>query len=111
MRFGILCLGVCFCFGVREFGLGGGIVSGERVSDDTEIFPCAGSLPMGFSWSLYYCQLIVEARLGSLDLFAGSRLLNDRGGSPVLDVEELQRAGRAPKSNWEPPSLSLCLSR
>ena len=58
---------------------------------------------MGFSWSLYYCQLIVEARLGSLDLFAGSRLLSDRGGSPVLDVVELQRAGRAPKSNWEPP--------
>ena len=48
----------------REFGLGGTMVSGELVSGDTEIFPCSGSLPMVFSWSLYFCQKIVEKWLG-----------------------------------------------
>ena len=33
----------------REFGLCGCVVSGHVVGPETEIFPCSGSLPMGFS--------------------------------------------------------------
>ena len=46
---------------------------------------------MGFSWSLYFCQDIVESWLGSLSLTAHSRLLNERNEAAVLPVEEYQR--------------------
>ena len=83
----------------REFGLGGCVVSGQVVGPETEIFPCSGSLPMGFSWSLYFCRDIVECWLGSLSLTARSRLLNERNGAAVFPVEHYQRhtahSGRA----------------
>ena len=63
----------------------------RRVRLETEIFQCSGSLPMGFSCSLYFCQDIVEAWLGSLSLTAGSRLLNERIGAAVFAVEHYQR--------------------
>ena len=46
---------------------------------------------MGFSWSLYFCQDIVESWLGSLSLTAQSRLLNERNGAAVFPVEQYQR--------------------
>ena len=62
------------------------MVSGELVSGDAEIFPCSGSLPMGFSWSLYFCQRTVGKWLESLSLTAQSRLLNERSDVAVLDA-------------------------
>ena len=70
----------------RELGLTGSIISGVKVEADTQIFPCSGSLPMGFSWSLYFCQDAVERWLGGLSLTRHSRLLNDRSGVAVFDV-------------------------
>ena len=74
----------------REFGLAGTMVSGVVVSADTEVFPCSGSLPMGFSWSLYFCRRIMEKWLGSLSLTAQSRLLTERSSVAVLDVLHYQ---------------------
>ncbi|MCH1571346.1 MAG: hypothetical protein L7S64_08375, partial [Longimicrobiales bacterium] len=75
----------------QALGLPGSVISGITVAADTEIYPCSGSLPMGFSWSLYFCQDIVEIWLGSLSLTSMSRLLNDRTGVAVMDVERYQR--------------------
>lgn len=80
----------CFPWGLpaREFGLTGSVISWTVVGPDTNVYPCSGSLPMGFAWSLYFCQSIVERWLGGLSLTAHSRLLNDRNGAAVFDAIE-----------------------
>ena len=83
-------LGEIFCYPPAfEFGPGGTVISGVTVDDSTEVFACAGSLSMGFSWSLYFCRIIAETRLNSLDLTASSRRLHDHseGEGGVLRQE------------------------
>ena len=48
-----------FCFpeiSAGEVGLEGQWLEGVLLSRDTMVRPCPRSLPMGFSWSLYFCQ-------------------------------------------------------
>ena len=42
------------------------------------------SLPMGFSWSLYFCQTINEAKMGTIPELHDSTLMTDRGRAAVL---------------------------
>ena len=52
---------------------------GERVTEDTVLYPLAQSLPMGWAWSLYFAQ---EANTRQMELtkeLSGAQLLQDRG--------------------------------
>jgi hypothetical protein len=67
----------------REFGLVGRTISGQQIFDGDSVWPCAASLPMGFSWSLFFCQRQAEQRLAALDILADSKIINDRAGTAV----------------------------
>eukprot|EP00974_Lingulodinium_polyedra_P063784 6158647-Lingulodinium_polyedra.AAC.1 len=43
----------CQHFGLSE-------VEGQEVHRGQRVWPCCRALPMGFTWSLYFCQLIGE---------------------------------------------------
>jgi hypothetical protein len=62
----------------------GTIVEGRKVEVDEWLFPCAGSLPMGHSWSLFFAQDAVENVLRRSDLLREARLWNDASGGISL---------------------------
>ena len=41
-----------------EFGITGSVVGGRKLKSSVPVWLRAGSLPMGFSWSLYFCQSV-----------------------------------------------------
>eukprot|EP00972_Heterocapsa_arctica_P054679 8057725-Heterocapsa_arctica.AAC.1 len=48
-----------FCFdavGACDVELTGQEVDRHTLSAHDMVYPCAEALPMGFSWSLYFCQ-------------------------------------------------------
>ena len=63
----------------RHFGL-----DGQRVEPERRLWPMANSLPMGWSWSLYFAQKANLRRVSSVGLLSKSVLLTDRGQSAVL---------------------------
>lgn len=42
----------------KKVGISGKVLDGVTLAADDEVWPCARSLPMGFSWSLCFCQEI-----------------------------------------------------
>lgn len=77
-------LGRWFCFPVgtaKNFRLTGRIVEGRRLRSDVA-YPCAGTLPMGWSWSLYSAQSAKPYRLGRA--IGGGERVTDRGGPCAL---------------------------
>ena len=71
-----------------EVNMVGHRVSGEVVGPDDEIFPCPGSLCMGFSWSLYFAQCSSEEAMRSCPSLAESSLVTDRNGNFTFDVAQ-----------------------
>ena len=67
--------------------------SGETVSPDMRVWPCARSLPMGFSWSLFYCQAQAEFRMEKLPSLQSSRLHHDRSGVMNFKVSGGKKEG------------------
>ena len=67
---------------IRARYLGVTELEGVPISPDETLMPCMCVLPMGWSWSLHYCQLVVknvvEQALGP------SRIIEDRRGGIVL---------------------------
>lgn len=53
------------------------------MSHEQEIYPMAGSFPMGFSWSLFVAQRINELRMDGIDILRKSDIVTDRG-KPVV---------------------------
>ena len=45
-----------------ELGRAGSWLGGEALGPDTLVWPCPGSLCMGFSWSLFFVQRANEIR-------------------------------------------------
>ena len=70
----------------KTVGLDGCIVDGVRLDALDPVFPCAGSLCQGFSWSLYFAQRTNEYIAGRVDPLADSVLANDRSGPMTLVV-------------------------
>ena len=62
----------------------GATVDGVELGDHDRISPCAASLPMGFAWSLYFCQRCVEARMASSQVLRNAQWLTDRGRAVVF---------------------------
>ncbi|CAE7943852.1 unnamed protein product, partial [Symbiodinium sp. KB8] len=72
----------------KVVGLQNSYVDGEYVGPLDPVWPCAGSLCQGFSWSLYFAQRANERVSQSCSLLAEARLLHDRGPSGYLcDLE------------------------
>jgi hypothetical protein len=65
-------------------GIVGHTVSGKRLGPDDSFWLAAASLPMGHSWSLYFCQRSIGLRAASVPELAGCTLMCDRGPSVLL---------------------------
>ena len=77
----------------KKVGLTGKVVSGITMQADDVVYPCPGSLCMGFSWSLYFAQQCSEVAMAACPSLSGSELVSDRSGnlSFALDkVEEIK---------------------
>ena len=74
----------------RYLGVTG--LDGVPISPDEILMPCTCVLPMGWSWSLHYCQLVVKNVVGQA--LRPSRIIEDRRGGTVLS-KSLPLAGAA----------------
>ncbi|CAE7731551.1 unnamed protein product [Symbiodinium sp. CCMP2592] len=76
-----------FCFlplTAGELGLTGDELEGSRLRSHDVVYPMPGSLCMGFSWSLYFCQRINENQLREVFGPDRTRLISDRGPPAVF---------------------------
>ena len=67
-------------------GLTGQCIDGKELGHNDAVFPCAGSLCQGFSWSLYFAQRANEFLCQSINPLAEAKLSNDRGGPIVMRI-------------------------
>ncbi|CAK0791289.1 unnamed protein product [Prorocentrum cordatum] len=63
---------------------GEALVEGRPVHAGEQVWPMSQSLPMGFSWSLYFARAANQCRLDRQPSLAGSLRLSDRGPPLVL---------------------------
>ena len=64
-------------------GLAGKYLEGVKLGSNDLIYPMPGSLCMGFSWSLYFCQQINEHQCTLTRSLGDSTLITDKG-KPVV---------------------------
>ena len=69
-------------------GMTGVEVDGVACLPDDEIFPCPGSLCMGFSWSLFFAERSSENLMKECSSLEGSSLVTDRGDGMVFSTSE-----------------------
>ena len=70
----------------KVVGLENSYVDGVCVKPLDAVYPCAGSLCQGFSWSLFFAQRANEHLCRSVPLLAQARLLHDRGQPLVIRI-------------------------
>ena len=61
----------------RDLGFG-------RLCADSPLTPCFTSLPMGFTWSLYFCQVTGEHQVALTSGMEHSVRMHDKGGPMIL---------------------------
>ena len=71
----------------KVVGLSNTVIDGIMVGPLDPIWPCAGSLCQGWTWSLYFAQRANEQLCSSSRLLREARLASDRGPNIVLNVE------------------------
>jgi len=71
---------------VRACDLGFSEVEGQPLDKGDPVWPMPRSFPMGFSWSLFYCQDTGENLSCSVPSLSSSSLLCDRGRPLILRV-------------------------
>ena len=83
----------CYPFEVtaKEMGLVGHIVEGVRCTPTTSFWLCASALPMGHSWSLYFCQRSLELRAARVRELDDCTIMQDRGPSVLLKQRPVGR--------------------
>ena len=54
------------------------------VGDDERTYPCAGALPVGFCWSLYFAQTVNEHALQEVEGIEDVSVMHDRTQPCVL---------------------------
>lgn len=72
----------------KTVGLQGTVIDGHMLEPLDAIYPCAGSLCQGFTWSLYFAQRANEEQCKRVDPLCDSRLVFDRGGPIVFHVNK-----------------------
>ena len=65
-------------------GLEGHWVEGKLLGPLDAVYPCAGSLCQGFSWSLYFAQRANERTARQTGSLRDAGILQDRGEAPVF---------------------------
>ncbi len=70
----------------KVVNLQGTWLDGKLLGPLDPVFPCAGSLCQGFSWSLYFAQRANEHVCRSVSSLDGAVLASDRGGPVVIHV-------------------------
>ena len=84
-----------------ELRMTGEYLDGVLLKADTLLCPAAGSLPMGFSWSLFFCQRSVVEAVEESPAMEGVPLLSDRSGALVLDASgEASGPGRRTRGGY-----------
>ncbi|CAE6957111.1 CACNA1H, partial [Symbiodinium sp. CCMP2456] len=81
-----------FCMRPLEahyLGLTGATVEGRVLRSQDKVYPIPGSLCMGFTWSLYFCQVINEAVAGTVPRLVSSECIRDRGAAVSFDFRDL----------------------
>ncbi|CAK9007629.1 Uncharacterized protein SCF082_LOCUS9531 [Durusdinium trenchii] len=76
----------------KVVGLTGETVDGKTLGPLDPVWPCAGSLCQGFSWSLYFAQKANEQMCKSVDLLREASLVHDRGPPVVLRVGQVDQS-------------------
>ncbi|CAK0840736.1 unnamed protein product [Prorocentrum cordatum] len=71
-----------------ELSVVGQNLDGVLLGVDDQVDICWASLPMGFSWSLYFCQQAGEQRMKSAPGLTTSTLLQDRGAPGIFRFSE-----------------------
>ena len=74
-----------------DVSVNGREVSGQVVENDEWIYPCLGTLPMGFCWSLYFAQSVNEHALHEVKRIQDVSVMNDRTQPCVLDISNSGR--------------------
>ena len=83
---------------IRARYLGVTELEGVPISPDEILMPCMCVLPMGWSWGLHYCQLVVKNVVEQAPI-GPSRIIEDRRGGIVLS-NSLPLAGAAYVDNF-----------
>ena len=78
-----------------ELGISGQLLDGCVLEPHSVVDILWGSLPVGFSWSLLFCQVIGEAKLLRVPSLDGTLRLTDRGPPAVLDASCHKPGARA----------------
>ena len=81
-----------------ELGLSDTFLDGVLLRPGTLLVPAAGSLPMGFSWSLFFCQQVTEKNMKVPSQMTSVPLLRDRAVAPVFDAVACQQPGSEPRA-------------
>ena len=71
----------------KVVGLSGSIIDGVKVGPLDAVWPCAGSLCQGWTWSLYFAQRANEHLCSATHLLREARLASDRGPSIIFNVK------------------------
>ena len=85
-----------FCFmpiEARHVNLGGCVVDGHLLKGSDLVYPMPGSLCMGFSWSLFFCQRINERLMESIPRLLHSEAVKDRGPPFVITADHQDKPG------------------
>ena len=77
----------------RHVGLTGQWLDGHLLKGSDLIHPMPGSLCMGFSWSLYFCQRINEGIMSRVPRLLQSQVISDRGPPVVIDPSDPEALG------------------
>ena len=78
-----------FCWlpvAAKVVGLAGKEIDGKVLQPLDPVWPCAGSLCQGFTWSLYFAQKANEFQCSLVNPLADGLISNDRGGPIVFHV-------------------------
>lgn len=76
-----------FCFepvGVGALGFAPDLVEGSQARAGTSVYPCARALPMGFTWSLFFCQSLGLHMMGRATGLEGDEALSDFRGCGIF---------------------------
>ena len=55
---------------------------------------CAGALPMGFTWSLYYCQTAMEHQVSQCETWKDMKIMRDGTGNILLQARKVRGTPR-----------------
>ncbi len=74
-------ISVWFCLPpgtAKEFGISGTVLDGVLLNDESQVWPAAAVLPMGWNWSVYYSESAGLEQLSHVSQLDASKLATDR---------------------------------